>query len=358
MTQPRHPGSIYPALAAALSFPGISHLPSALLQTFAVDQLPLQLSSLGTAPSAHWNLTEGPLARVELPPSLTPLYELLDSQREKTHAIAHLLRWEAGVKKSAALLREAGLSSPIVLKGGSNKYTLYPTPHLRTSSDVDLLLPLREVELATKALTRSGYSLVVTDRRRPYTAVHGHQVLLRKGPAIVELHRAIDNLGRPSFSYDELLSDASPLASLDPWLYAPTLESSLLVAAAHALKHGLLIPLRDLVDIQLALETQPLNETLLKSRAKDTHLHEVLAFLVLQAGTLSGRWSPLHSSLVEALPTTATFVYDEWRHGGNGLGDGSLRKLLTHAALTPGSSSTRRLLTRFVQRRLRDFLTK
>jgi hypothetical protein len=357
MTQESRPGSTYPALAAALSFPGLDSVPSSACEASSVEELRDQLLGLGTTPSALWNLVEGPLAQKELPSSLSSLRILLNGRREKSQAIAHLLRWEAGVKESGALLSGAGLSPAIVLKGGSSKYTHYPSPYLRSSSDVDLLLPPEEVERASKALTDDGFNLVVTDPRRPYTAVHAHQVMLRRGSTIVELHREVDNLARPTLSYARLISDASKLAALDTWFYAPSPESILLIAAAHALKHGLLIPLRDLVDVQLAIESL-LDEALLKSRAKESHLHEVLAFLALQAGSLSGRWSPLHSSLAEALPTKARFVFDERRHGGNGLGDGSLRKFLTHAVLTPGGSSTQRLLSRFIQRRLRDLLAR
>ncbi len=358
MTQQWQPGKTYPPLGAALSFPGLHHLPQMTMEARGVGDLARSLRSWGTSGSAYWNLTEGPLAQDALPELLTPLRDELRDGREKSEAIAHLLRWEAGVRESVALLRAAGLSPPLVLKGGSSKYALYPVPYLRTSSDIDLLLPEGEVEEAVRALSGGGYTLVVTDRRRPHTAVHGHQVMLRRGRTVVELHRALDNLRRPSLSYGELFSSASPLAALDPWLHEPSIECLLLIAAAHSLKHGLLIPLRDLVDVQLALESSPLDESLLKSMAREAHLHETLSFLALQAGALSGRWTPLHSSLAESLPTGARLFYNEWRQGGNKLGDGAIRKLVAHAALTPGSDSTRQLVARFVQRRLRDFLAK
>ncbi len=357
MTALLTPGTRYPALLAALSFPGLQRLPASIGPQPSQRDMASILVAMGTSPSCQWNLTAGPLATGSLPPILSGLLDELEEQREKNRAIAHLLRWEDGVREGCMLLARAGLPHPIVLKGGAAKYTLYPLPHLRTSADLDLLLPREQVPEAVELMERGGFQLVVTDVRRPYTARHGHQVMLRRGHTIVELHRSIDNLARPSLSYERLLLDSVPLPDLHPWLRGPSPVDSLLIAAAHALKHGLLVSLRDLVDIQLALESSTLDEPLLHRRVREAALEQALAFLALQAGSLSGRWTARHSSLAMALPWTGA-LFGEWRYGGNSLGDGFLRKLLAHLFLTPGTASTQRLLTRFIHRRGMDLMAR
>ncbi len=358
MTSSLPPGTPFSDLAAALSFPGVLSLPTFQSSTSSAAQLVDQLLMMGTAPTGHWNLTEGALAQQPLPPLLDTLRELLVARREKQMAVAHLLRWERGALKSSALLKNAGLSSPLVLKGGAAKYALYPTPYLRTSADLDLLLPAAEVDPAIGVMEQAGFTLVATDHRRPYTARFGHQVMLRRERTIVELHRSVDNLERPSMSFDALIDESRSITGLDPWLRGPSPEVALLIAAAHALKHGLLLPLRDLVDVQLALEDAHLDVDLLLTRAKEADLDQVLAFLASQAGSLSGRWTSRHSAAVEALPEATNLSFKEWRYGGNAMSGGFPRILLAHLQLTPGTASTRRLLARFVNRRVRDLLTR
>ena len=141
MTATLRPGTAYSALLAALSFPGVRRLPGATGQEASSGSLAAQLVAMGTSASCQWNLAEGSLHGTGLPPLLLALQKDLEESREKQWAMAHLLRWEEGVRKGCDLLSEAGFPHPIVLKGGATKYTLYPSPHLRSSSDVDLLLP-------------------------------------------------------------------------------------------------------------------------------------------------------------------------------------------------------------------------
>ena len=61
MTQQWQPGKTYPPLGAALSFPGLHHLPQMTMEARGVGDLARSLRSWGTSGSAYWNLTEGPL---------------------------------------------------------------------------------------------------------------------------------------------------------------------------------------------------------------------------------------------------------------------------------------------------------
>lgn len=355
MTSPMVPGRPYPALPAALSFPSLRHLAVARDPAASTEDVLTQVTAMGTGPACLWNLTEGPLAQEPLSVVLTALRDRLRDGREKPRAVAHLLRWEKGARDVCEFLARASLPAPLVLKGGATKYTLYPAPHLRSSADLDLLLPPDVVRPAVAALEGIGYA-PRSVARREWTARHGNEVMLTRDGHVVELHRTVDYHDWPALSYPVLMQEATELPQLHAGVFAPGLADTCLIAAAHALSHGLLVPLRDLVDIQLALEHPKFDLPALQARAHASGLHLVLAFAVLQAGTLSDRWTPAHSALAQALPGYPDWLLSEWRYGGLTLPDGRIRLLAANLLLVPGISRSLRLTGLYLRRRWRDLL--
>jgi hypothetical protein len=93
------------------------------------------------------------LRRYPVPP------DVLAQLRDAYHAnLRHSLRLEAGLEEAVAALHVAGIE-PIVLKGGALAGTVYADPGLRPMVDLDLLVPMQEMERAGAALAAIGYSL-------------------------------------------------------------------------------------------------------------------------------------------------------------------------------------------------------
>ncbi len=272
-------------------------------------------------------------------------------------AVAHLLGWEKGAREVIDRLTEAGHSPPLVLKGGAAKYRLYPEPHLRPSADLDLLLPADEVAGAAERLAAAGFSPLISDPARPWTALQGHHVGLARGKTVVELHRTVDYHDNPVLRYAALVPDAVPLSGLHPGALAPSDAGNAVVAAAHALKHGLHVPLRDLVDLQLWIQAPDGNVERGLELAKAAELDRALAWLARVCGLLFGRWTPAHDLLAAHLPLPAGAWLDPWQQGGCPLPDGPARRLAAHLLLTPGLRPSLRLVGRFAHRRIRDLST-
>ncbi len=354
MTKTAPPGTPYEPLAAYLSFPfpGIaSALPPA--SDVTPEALCALLDSWGTSPLAAHNLHNLP---AQVPGVLGGVKECLTQRRELPMAMAQLLKWERGAREACTILADAGLPPGVALKGGSARYMDYPHPHLRSASDLDILLPRVAVDRGVVALQDAGFSVVVTAPHRGHTARRGHHVLLRREDTLVELHRSVDYHDHALLRHPVLALRGCGMPQLHPWLLAPCPGDALLVAAAHSLKHGLLVPLRSLVDVHLCLRRSDLDLADTVARAREAGLLAVLAQMAAQCLLLSGHETAGHHHLARFLPAVAARVFAAGRVGGNALPDGPLRKLVAHALLTPGWRMTGRLVGRYATRRALDFV--
>ena len=104
-----------------------------------------------------------------------PLAVQLDTIRRDT-AAKNRIRFDAG-RRFLTALAEAGIPT-LVLKGGALVANGYSDPGLRPMSDLDIAVPTAEVQSATRALERAGWS-----PRRPMTPAFirvQHAVALRE----------------------------------------------------------------------------------------------------------------------------------------------------------------------------------
>jgi len=274
-------------------------------------------------------------------------------------SVYNLLAWELEARRVLDLLSSSRLSTPMVLKGGASKYGVYPHPRFRPSLDLDLLMPANEVDQACRLLLKEGYSFTSADHQRAWTAWHGHHVALERGSFQVELHRSIDNSGRRGLEYHDLLPDSSPLKPLHPAALAPSMESQTLILTAHALKHGLHIPLRDLVDLHLLLTLDRLDWEHLCHRAQSLNLAGTLECLTALAVALFATRLPQTpadparglSTLARLLATTP------WRGGFLHpplVTETMVRKTLVQLMLTRGTRFVGRQAVRYLGRRWKD----
>jgi len=159
-------------------------------------------------------------------------------------------RQEPGIQRTLTTLLEAGCS-PVLLKGVALAYSRYAVAEHRTFADVDLLLPVHQLERANRTLLDAGFTI---DERDRTTACHQHlPVLYAPGRTIaVELHRALFDDGCP-FIVDvgELLARARPTTVFGLAVRELAPEDALLHVCAHLSygHHYTRYPLRSLADI-------------------------------------------------------------------------------------------------------------
>jgi hypothetical protein len=286
------------------------------------------------------------------------LEPLIEGSRQR--AVPGFLRWELAAKQAVGVLAEAGLR-PIVLKGGATKYRLYPEPWYRPSSDVDLLVPEAGMEEAVHRLERAGFALHLLDQERRFTALQGHQVSLARGGFLVELHRSLDNLAREGADYEGLLPGAMPLCELGAGALAPAAEDAAAVAALHALKHGLDIPLRHLVDLHLLVSAGGFDFGRACGQAERLGAGGVLGFLLACGVEMLGTAVP--EGVLERLRPrggkallvrAATSPWVEGFFVRPGAGSDRLRKLAAQLLFGSGAGEAVRLVARYLERRAGD----
>ncbi|MBM4372870.1 MAG: nucleotidyltransferase family protein [Deltaproteobacteria bacterium] len=161
------------------------------------------------------------------------------------------LVWERLAREALTLL--AGGSPPILLKGAGARAVLYEDPAERHSVDLDLMIPEDSEREALKALEAGGWCDEVS---RPSPRWHVH-AMWKEGPLgglSVEVHRTLDNPERSAIGYALLAPLCRRVETLGRVCLVPEAPAQLIVAATHALRHGLDLPLKSLVDVHLGVE--------------------------------------------------------------------------------------------------------
>ena len=184
-----------------------------------VELLPLLLAQSGLAGLAWWRLRHSG----GLPPALQPL----EDTRGRVALQAFLHRRD--LLRAVACLRASGLE-PILVKGWAIA-RLYPDPHLRPSSDVDLCVRSEDYRAARSALAHSPGLVLPVDLHRGFGTLdeEDEQVLFRRSTLV--------DCG------------GTPVRVLAP-------EDHLRVLCYHMLRHGASRPLW-LCDVALAIEVRP-----------------------------------------------------------------------------------------------------
>ncbi len=164
-------------------------------------------------------------------------------------AVRHDMIWEQAAARALADL--PGEAPPILLKGAGSRYLLYDHPGDRTCVDLDLMVPSARGPLAQAALEARGW-VVEPGRARDW-----HVLGLSRSTAVaslsLEIHRALDNPERGTIGYEALAPLCREMEVLGRTCLVPDPPGQLLVGATHALRHGLDVPLKSLVDIHRAV---------------------------------------------------------------------------------------------------------
>ncbi|HLK59095.1 MAG TPA: nucleotidyltransferase family protein [Chthonomonadaceae bacterium] len=150
---------------------------------------------------------------------------------------------------------------PVLLKGALFAFHTYPTPGMRSFSDIDILVPLAERAQAAEVLTALGYR----DYRSPdgreqswWTENHHHWIYVPEQGLAVELHWALTP-PRSSVQFDteRLWRQSQEIACPGGRGRRFQPEDTLLYLASHIATHQLELPLRNLVDLAVLLANAP-----------------------------------------------------------------------------------------------------
>ncbi|HOX27198.1 MAG TPA: nucleotidyltransferase family protein [Candidatus Krumholzibacteria bacterium] len=105
------------------------------------------------------------------------------------------------LERALPALAEIGCR-PIVLKGASLALTVYPRPEDRWFIDLDLLVPLEQLDGAIDVLTRLGYHGGANHQNRLYyDKYHFHRILISTQGICIEVHWNL-TMPRSIYSYD------------------------------------------------------------------------------------------------------------------------------------------------------------
>jgi hypothetical protein len=294
-------GSTLDPFLAAAAAPGAS--PALLRARFEVGERRFAKDLLDRAKESGVEVAVADnllrLAESDLAPG--PRVEpLLAAAREcRKVAVFRALRWEQRAVEAIEILSRSGRGAPVILKGGSARYTVYAEPFFRTCSDLDVLLPEADVKDGAAALVAAGYSTRTPDPARKWTSLNAHHVTLGREGFTVELHRGVDQRPRPALSFQEQAAAASPLAPFGGKALAPAPHHMVLTIAAHALKHGLATQLKNLVDLHLLAAGGRVDWEAVVSLAGRENLSVAIGYLLAAAMELFA--TPVSTKLLERL---------------------------------------------------------
>ncbi len=161
------------------------------------------------------------------------------AERERAAIARELLDHAELVRVLRAL---AGANVPVLLlKGAALAYSLYPAPHLRPRSDVDLLFPDQaSVERAKAVLAPLGYTASEVPSTTTISFETGmHRTTVGGSSHHLDMHWRIANqvLFTDALHWAELASAAVPLPALDATARALCPMHALLHACMHRISH-------------------------------------------------------------------------------------------------------------------------
>jgi hypothetical protein len=123
--------------------------------------------------------------------------------------------------------------TPLVTKGTTLAYSIYPSPDLRPRTDVDLLIDERDLEAVRAGFTSIGFHETVSViRQHMFYRVDANRIMQS-----YDVHLDITNNATTAgvLQYAELRDRAMPIPALGA--IAPSLEDALLYACVHRVVH-------------------------------------------------------------------------------------------------------------------------
>ena len=155
-------------------------------------------------------------------------------------SIAISLLWKQEICKINQFLIDAKINL-LFIKGFPLAYTLYPAPHLRIFSDVDILLPdFETTQKAWHILEDMGYIRPKTIGGKyishQFSCYRPDTSLL---PRALDLHWRINNhyYFANALTFDELESSSVPLTGFEPEMRTLSPEYALLFSCMHRIAH-------------------------------------------------------------------------------------------------------------------------
>ena len=173
-------------------------------------------------------------------------------------------------------LAHAGVGPVVLLKGAVLALLVYPDPLLRSTNDLDLLIPRDQLAIAGDALVDAlGYEAIDLFPGRPASRDAFHERLLARDLVggrvrqLVELHTGFAHDFRYPIDYPAVLRRALPFPEGGPGACRLDDEDQLLHLAVHMAREHFMGPLKQLLDMHLWVERcgQHLNWSLLIGRA-------------------------------------------------------------------------------------------
>jgi hypothetical protein len=226
---------------------------------------------------------------------------------ERTHYAQSLYntRALADLARVVGAFRAAGLR-PVVLKGAALAASRYPQIAHRAISDLDLLLPVDEIDRADRLLRGLGYRQTCPPGWEKFYAEHHHGApyLPPRGHPRLEIHVGLlDRRRRQQPDLERMLERAVelPCGATSAWALAP--EDQLIHAALHLAVSGrFLRGMKDLADIDLLLRSpESLDLGRILAGAGRPGIGRALHYALALANDLFG--TPLDPRLAAALRT-------------------------------------------------------
>jgi hypothetical protein len=224
----------------------------------------------------------------ELPPSLGDRLHRWQIIRNLWQAHAHVALDEALCALESASIPAVALKGPILGE------RLYPDPHMRSSSDLDLLVSDGDLDKAIDALRTIGYRAAKESQARFLRKHHYHIILSRSCPPVIELHFRLSDSFGVDIAAEQFLSRAGLYRTVRgavARVLSP--EDEMLFLSIHAAGHRF-ERLSWLYDIKLLLRRCPnLDWKTLAARAKSLHVLNPLLFTCETLQSRLGVTTPL-----------------------------------------------------------------
>ena len=208
--------------------------------------------------------------------------------------------WDMERDRLLSLLERKRLS-PVVLKGGALRETIYDHPAERSLGDLDLLLPEDQVESAIETLQANGYRLASDEVRDAYRQHHFHFLLTHPVGFAVEVHWALSGPNQ-DFHLDSrafLARAVERLRASGPLLRVPSAEDMILHMASQNVEDAF-ARLRRVVDVDRIITSTPrFDWNYLRQAARHGKVQILTAVALRLAHLLLG--TPVPRGFVESL---------------------------------------------------------
>ncbi len=330
------------ALLALLANPDADHdLRLQALNPGDWEELAALAGRTRSAPQLHEYLAR--MAETSVPAAL--MHQLAEAAR--THSLASLSQAQ-GLVAAVRILEHAGLKV-LALKGASLAFRDYPKPQLRPLRDIDLLLPIDQVEEGERVLlAHDGY------RRAkwavPHGVEHGHQmpeIVDRQRGMVIELHHGLNarNWNESDLLLEQMWAEAEQMELFGQAIAVPSAAANLLhliehTTLHHAFANGPLV----LSDLHYLGRAHRIDWDRIAARAEQLNLGRSLDLIAALARAYGACWVPdgLESVEQERVTIAAAALLDDeethrqhellrrqaQRDGGGASASGAIKRML------------------------------